>query len=186
MLNNLLLAESGSASSIVWLVILIGLVIVMLVLPTFTQKKRIKAYEEMKSRLSAGDKVQTIGGIVGKIVRIKESNGVQTVFIETGDKNNKVVVEFDINAIAGVVEGLNNPNANAPQVEKEDESTTPEEVDVSVETEETPQETPAEEKKPAKKAPAKKAKAEEGEVAEEKKTTKKAPAKKTTKKADAE
>ena len=152
MLNNLLLAESGSASSIVWLVILIGLVIVMLVLPTFTQKKRIKAYEEMKSRLRAGDKVQTIGGIVGKIVRIKEANGVQTVFIETGDKNNKTVIEFDINAIAGVVEGLNNPNANAPQVEKEDENAVnPEEYDVSFETESetSAEEKPAEEQKPA-------------------------------------
>ena len=134
MLNNLLLADAGSTSSIIWLVVLIGLIVVMLVLPSISQKKRVQAYEEMKSRLRAGDKVQTIGGIVGKVVKIKEANGVQTILIETGDKTNKTVIEFDINAIAGVVEGLNNPNQDAPQViEKEDEL---EEVDVAFDAEE--------------------------------------------------
>ena len=151
MLNNLLLADAGSTSSIIWLVILVVLVVVMLVLPSFTQKKRIKAYEEMKSRLRAGDKVQTIGGIVGKIVRIKESNGTQTVFIETGDKNNKTVVEFDINAIAGVVEGLNNPaqvEATPKNEQTEESSSNPEEVDVSFDNETQPaEEQPVEEEK---------------------------------------
>ena len=149
MLNNLLLANEGSTSSIIWLVILIVLIVVMLVLPSVTQKKRIKAYEEMKSRLRAGDKVQTIGGIVGKIVKIKDSNGVQTVLIETGDnKNGKTVIEFDINAIAGVVEGLNNPNQNAPQVTEEtQEQTEPENIDVSFDSEEKQEEKKEEPKK---------------------------------------
>ena len=127
-MNNLLLNEGSQASSIVWLVILVAMVILMLVLPTITQKKRIKAYEEMKSRLRAGDKVQTIGGIVGRIVKVKDANGTQTVLIETGDRSNKTVIEFDINAIAGVVEGLNNPTP----VETE---TQPEEVNVDWEPE---------------------------------------------------
>ena len=148
MLNNVLLSAATPASSIVWLVILIGLVIAMLVMPSITQKKRIKAYEEMKSRLRSGDKVQTIGGIVGKIVRIKEANGVQTVFIETGEKNKKTVIEFDINAIAGVVEGLDNPNTSAPQVAEEPEQTEqPTDVDVSFDEE--PKTEEAEEEKPA-------------------------------------
>ena len=92
-------------------------------LPEFAsvnQKKRAKAYQEMQERLRAGDKVQTIGGIVGRISRIKEANGIKTVLIETGDKTNKAVIEFDINAIAGVVEGLNNPEpAKGEEVEEE-------------------------------------------------------------------
>ena len=131
-MNNFLLA-GGNASSIVWLILLIAMVVVMLVLPSVTQKKRVKAYQEMQDRLRAGDKVQTIGGVVGKIHKIKETNGVKTVFIETGDKNNKVVIEFDMNAIAGVVEGIQNPNADAPQVTETESETKaePETVDVS-------------------------------------------------------
>lgn len=105
-MTNFLLAANGGASSIVWLILLIVLVVVMLVLPSINQKKKFQAYQEMQNRLKAGDKVQTIGGIVGKINRIKEKDGVKTVLIETGDKNNKMVIEFDINAIAGVVEGI--------------------------------------------------------------------------------
>lgn len=142
MLNNLILASSSQTSSIIWLVILVVLVVVMLVMPSVTQKKRIKAYEEMKSRLRSGDKVQTIGGIVGKIVRIKEANGVQTVLIETGDKNNKMVIEFDINAIAGVVEGLNNNTKETAQTtpveEAEKEEAKEEQVDVSFDEKEEP------------------------------------------------
>ena len=131
MLNNMLLANNGG-SSVVMLVVLVILIVVMLVVPSITNKKRVQAYQDMQNRLRAGDKVQTIGGIVGKIVKIKESNGVKTVFIETGDKSNKMVIEFDMNAIAGVVEGIANPNANEPQVtETENAEESAETVDVS-------------------------------------------------------
>ena len=151
MLNNLLLADAGQTSSIIWLVVLIGLIVVMLVLPSVSQKKRVQAYEEMKSRLRAGDKVQTIGGIVGKVLKIKEANGVQTIIIETGDKNNKTVIEFDINAIAGVVEGLNNPNQDAPQVIEKEDETEAEEFDVSFDAEEQPAEEKTQNKSKSKK-----------------------------------
>ena len=146
-MRNLLLA-GGAASSIVWLVVLIGLVIVMLIMPSITQKKRIQAYQEMQGRLKAGDKVQTIGGIVGKINKIKEKDGVKTVFIETGDKNNKMIIEFDINAIAGVVEGLPQTTvvASASQVETEETSQAEESGEEPTAVE------PAEEEKPEKKA----------------------------------
>ena len=135
-MNNFLLAAENT-SSIIWLVLLIAMVVVMLVLPSVSQKKRVKAYQEMQDRLRAGDKVQTIGGIVGKIHKVKETNGVKTVFIETGDKNNKVVLEFDMNAIAGVVEGIQNPNADAPQVTETENTAEPETVDVSFDEPET-------------------------------------------------
>ena len=134
-MNSFLLAAENT-SSIIWLILLIGMVVVMLVLPSVSQKKRVKAYQEMQDRLRAGDKVQTIGGIVGKINKIKETNGVKTVFIETGDKNNKVVIEFDMNAIAGVVEGIQNPNADAPQVTEVETTEEPAVVDVSSDEEE--------------------------------------------------
>lgn len=132
-MNSLLLNGGTQGASIVWIIILVAMIVLMFVLPSITQKKRIKAYEEMKSRLRSGDKVQTIGGIVGRIVRIKEANGTQTVLIETGDKSNKSVIEFDINAIAGVVEGLNN---TAPvKTEEQNEEVEKEEVNVDWEPE---------------------------------------------------
>lgn len=154
-MNNFLLA-AGNTSSIIWLVLLIAMVIVMLVLPSISQKKRATAYQEMQNRLRSGDKVQTVGGIVGKIHKIKESNGVKTVFIETGDKNNKVVIEFDINAIAGVVEGIPNPNADAPQVAETENPVEPEVVDVTPEEVSTETEEAVKEKQPEKKTNKKK------------------------------
>lgn len=154
-MNSLLLNGGAQGASIVWIIILVAMIVLMFVLPSITQKKRIKAYEEMKSRLRSGDKVQTIGGIVGRIVRIKEANGTQTVLIETGDKSNKSVIEFDINAIAGVVEGLNN---TAPvKTEEQNEEAEKEEVNVDWEPETiNVEETPNTEKSTPKKKSSKK------------------------------
>lgn len=53
------------------------------------QQKREKAQKEMRAALKVGDKILTIGGIVGTIVKIQED----TVVIETGD--NKSRITFD-------------------------------------------------------------------------------------------
>lgn len=151
-MTNFILAASGGASSIVWLVILIVLVVVMLVLPSINQKKKLQAYQEMQNRLKAGDKVQTIGGIVGKINRIKEKDGIKTVLIETGDKNNKMVIEFDINAIAGVVEGLQTAPVTVSETQEESEEiTTTEEEKNETKIEEKQAEEPKQSKKSSKK-----------------------------------
>lgn len=51
------------------------------------QKKKEKEIKEMRNRLKVGDVVFTIGGIVGKIVKIKEDE----ITIETGADKNKIV-----------------------------------------------------------------------------------------------
>ena len=102
---NLLLNEGGQGSSIIMLIVLGVLIVLMLVLPTINQNKRVKAYQEMQSGLKAGDKVQTVGGIIGRIVRINEKDGMKTFVLETGDKSNKTYIEFNLDAIAGVVMG---------------------------------------------------------------------------------
>lgn len=153
-MNTFLLAGSSTGSSILWLVILIAMVVLMLVLPSISQKKKLAAYEEMKSRLRAGDKIQTIGGIVGKINRIKEKDGHQTVLIETGDKSNKTIIEFDINAIAGVVEGLNKEVSETQENKQEDQEDSAETESES--KEETAEAIEVKEEKPAKKTSSKK------------------------------
>ena len=66
------------------LLITLGMIAVMIVVFYFfairPQKKQEKEVNEMRNNLQVGDEITTIGGIIGKIVSIKE----ETVMIETG------------------------------------------------------------------------------------------------------
>ena len=151
---NLLLEAGNQSSSIVMLIVLGVLIIAMLVLPSMSQKKRIQAYKEMQGNLKAGDKVQTVGGVIGRIVRINEKDGLKTMILETGDKNNKMYIEFNLDAIAGVVTNPNMETATAAPMTEEaevQEAETEEPTIVDVDFEEKPEEKPEEKKEPAKK-----------------------------------
>ena len=50
------------------------------------QKKQEKQISDMRNSLQVGDEITTIGGIIGKIVSIKE----ETVMIETGHDRTKI------------------------------------------------------------------------------------------------
>lgn len=65
----------------------------MLIRPQKKQQKKMKA---MLDNLAVGDKVVTIGGIHGKILRIKED----TVTIESGSGTEKSVITLSRNSIA--------------------------------------------------------------------------------------
>ena len=68
----------------------IGIILVMFVaLYFFTirpQKKQEREINDMRNNLQVGDEITTIGGIIGKIVSIKE----ETVMIETGHDRTKI------------------------------------------------------------------------------------------------
>ncbi len=65
---------TGSAwSSILFLVLLVGLFYVMLIRP---QRQRMKKQQELASSLEIGDRVQTFGGIYGSVVSIDEDSVV--------------------------------------------------------------------------------------------------------------
>ena len=64
-------------SSIIMLVVMFGVMYFLMIRP---ENKRKKEAEAMRSALKVGDKITTIGGIVGKVVDIKEDKFV----IETG------------------------------------------------------------------------------------------------------
>lgn len=53
--------------------------------------KRRKQEEEMRNSLKPGDEIITIGGIVGKIVSIKDDN--DSFIIETGVDRNKIKIK---------------------------------------------------------------------------------------------
>nr|WP_071027310.1 preprotein translocase subunit YajC [Peptoniphilus raoultii] len=60
------------------------------------QNKKQNEIKDMRANLKAGDKVQTIGGIVAKIIAVKED----LVVLETsGDKNKLEVMKWGISSV---------------------------------------------------------------------------------------
>lgn len=75
----------GLLSMLPMLLIMIGVFYFMIIRP---ENKRKKEAEEMRGNIKNGDKITTIGGIVGKVVDVKEDKFV----IETGA--DQVRIEF--------------------------------------------------------------------------------------------
>ena len=68
----------------------------LLILP---QKKQQKKLRNMLDAMQVDDKVITIGGVIGKVVKIKEDE----VVIETGTGNQKSQIKFQKSAISKVL-----------------------------------------------------------------------------------
>ena len=69
-------AGTGMGSTMIMMVALIGIFYFMLIRP---ENKRKKEAEQMRSSVKKGDKITTIGGIIGTVVDGKENN----IVIET-------------------------------------------------------------------------------------------------------
>ena len=89
-------AEAGGLSFLnpIIMIALFGLLMYfMLYRP---QKKQEKAVNEMRSSLQVGDEVSTNGGILGKIVQIKDN----FIIIETGNDRTKLkIAKWSIRAV---------------------------------------------------------------------------------------
>ena len=77
--------QQGLGLNSIFLVVMLGLFYVMVFLP---EKKRKKKYNEMLNSVSINDEIITRGGIIGKIVSIKEDY----VIIQTGPDRVKIQV----------------------------------------------------------------------------------------------
>jgi preprotein translocase, YajC subunit len=69
--------------TIVMLVLMLGVFYFFLYRP---QKKQEKQVNDMRSGLEVGDEITTVGGIIGKVISIKD----ETVMIETGNEKTKL------------------------------------------------------------------------------------------------
>ena len=67
-------------------VIMIGILIVIMVVSSRKQRKQDQEIASMRNNLQVGDEITTIGGIIGKIVSIKE----ETCVIETSRDGTKI------------------------------------------------------------------------------------------------
>lgn len=68
------------------IIMLVGLLVVMYFVMIRPQKKQEQAQNDMRNNLAVGDEITTIGGIIGKIVSIKE----ETCVIETSHERTKI------------------------------------------------------------------------------------------------
>ncbi len=73
----------GSLGSILIIVVMFVALYFFMIRP---QKKQEKEIANMRNNLQVGDEITTIGGIIGKIVSIKE----ETIMIETGHDRMKI------------------------------------------------------------------------------------------------
>lgn len=83
----------GQYGMIIYFVLIIAVFYFMLIRP---QKKQQKAMKAMLDALAVGDKVVTIGGIHGKIVKMKDD----TIVLESGSGNEKSTLTISRNSIA--------------------------------------------------------------------------------------
>lgn len=87
MINALMLASGGDTGSmIVTIIMLVAVFVVFYFFGIRPQKKQEKAAAEMRNSLQVGDEITTIGGIIGKVVSIKD----ETCVIETSRERTKI------------------------------------------------------------------------------------------------
>jgi preprotein translocase subunit YajC len=79
-------AAQSSVSMISTLVLLVAMVAIFYFLMYRPQKKQEKETKSMLDNLQVGDEITTIGGIIGKIISIKD----ETVLIETSRDCTKI------------------------------------------------------------------------------------------------
>ncbi|HEX3017762.1 MAG TPA: preprotein translocase subunit YajC [Caproicibacter sp.] len=91
---NLFLSSSSAAATtpiwltLVYMVVIFGVFYLLLIRP---QSKKRKKEEKMRSSVQIGDDITTIGGVVGKVVGIKEDSDM--LIIETGTDRSKMKIK---------------------------------------------------------------------------------------------
>ena len=88
MLNFLLETATGNTASTLpmTLITIVLFGVIMYFFMIRPQKKQEKEHNEMKNALAVGDEVTTIGGIIGKVVSIKE----ETFVLETTKSKTRI------------------------------------------------------------------------------------------------
>ena len=106
--------SSGMGSMVLSIVLMIAIFYFLLIRP---QKKKEKEAKNMRDSLMVGDELVTIGGIVGKVIKIKDDE----VTIETGSNKtrltfkkwgiNQVLTEKDIAAATASKKNDDDPDS---------------------------------------------------------------------------
>lgn len=78
--------DGSSWSLIIMMVAMFAIMYFLMIRP---QKKRQKEEEQMRNAVDVGDEITTIGGIIGRVVTVKEDS----LIIETGADRNKMHIK---------------------------------------------------------------------------------------------
>lgn len=119
-------AAAGGQQMNPWqMVLTIGIWVVVIVAAYFLfirpQRKKQKMEEELRSSIEIGDEITTIGGIVGRVIAVRDED--ETFIIETG--SDKTRMRFKKWAIASV----DTPDKNPKPAEKKKDEAASEEDD---------------------------------------------------------
>ena len=85
-LPNILLEAAPGMGGFELFIPMILIFVVMYLLMIRPQRKRERLQREMRSKLEVGDEIITIGGIIGRVVSLREDSLV----IETGSDRSKI------------------------------------------------------------------------------------------------
>ena len=93
--------------SIVLIIVMVLLVAGLIIMPMFTNKKRQKQVNQLYDSVRAGDRIKTVGGIIGTVVELKLNEaGEKEIVLETGSGANKSTMIFDMQAVYMNLTGL--------------------------------------------------------------------------------
>lgn len=79
--------SAGIMNIVIMMVLLVGMYFLMIRPST----KRKKQEDEMRNNIQIGDEITTIGGIIGRVVAIKDEN--ESFIIETGVDRSKLKIK---------------------------------------------------------------------------------------------
>lgn len=84
-----LATADGQPNPLMPIIMMVLMFVVMYFVMIRPQKKRQKEEQEMRSSVEVGDEIVTIGGIVGRVVTIREED----IIVETGADKNKIRIK---------------------------------------------------------------------------------------------
>lgn len=79
-------AAPGGGGTWITMIVLLVIMVAMFFFTSRSNKKQEKQAQDMRDSLSVGDEITTIGGIIGKIVSIKE----ETLVLETSHDRTRI------------------------------------------------------------------------------------------------
>lgn len=91
-------AQPSSMNPLLYLLPILGLFVFMMWTSSSSQKKEKRRREEMLGNLQRHDKVQTIGGVIGSVIEVKDGEVVLKV-----DESNNIKMRFARSAIQTVL-----------------------------------------------------------------------------------
>lgn len=87
-MNTLMFFETtgGTLGSTIMMVVMIIILVAVMFFTSRSNKKQERETQNMRDNLQVGDEITTIGGIIGKIVSIKE----ETLVLETSHDRTRI------------------------------------------------------------------------------------------------